>query len=106
MIFYRLQDNSLAEAPPGGLLLPELDSQSYAVPVAPAVGESEATHGQTSGVTQLEVCLCVPLQGTGALLAVEVIAGADSVDVGSAPLLPLTLPPVAVIDSHEPLVSP
>jgi hypothetical protein len=100
------EDYLLAETPPGGLLWPELDSQSYWYPVDEAVGESEATQGQTFGVTQLEVSLCVPLQGTGALSAVEVIRGAVSVEVGSAPSFPLMLPPLEVMDSHVPLVSP
>lgn len=83
---------------------PEPDSQSY--PVDEAKGEPVATQGQTFGVTQLEVSLWVPLQGTGTLSMVAVIAGADSVDVGSAALLPLTVPPSATIDCHEPLLSP
>jgi hypothetical protein len=57
--------------------------------VEEAVGESLATQGQTLGVTQLEVSLCVPLQGTGAPSAVAVMLGADWIEEGSAPLLPL-----------------
>ena len=97
---------SLIEPPPGGLFWPELDSQSYWYPVDKAVGEPDATQGQTFGVTQVEVSLWVPLQGTGTLSMVAVIAGAGSADTGSAPLFPLTFPPSATIDCHEPLRSP
>jgi hypothetical protein len=96
----------LTEPPLGGLFWPEADSQSYWYPVDEAVGEPEATQGQTLGVTQEEVSLWVPLQGTGALSTVAVISGADWVEAGSAPLLPLTLPPSATIDFHVPLLSP
>lgn len=67
-----------------------------------AVGEPVATQGQTSGVTKLEVSRWVPLHGTGTLSTVAVMRGADWVEVGSSTLFPLTFPPFAMIDSHEP----
>lgn len=94
---------SLTEPPPGGWMLLELESGKSD---AAAVGEPVATQGQTLGGTKDEVSLCVPLHGIGTVSTVAVTAGADSVDLGSAALLPLTLPPSATIDCHEPLLSP
>lgn len=98
-----MRGGSLTEPPPGGLTWPELESTA---PVAPGADDPVATQGQTLGVTNDEVCLWVPLHGIGTLSTVAVTAGADSVDLGSASLLPFTLPPSAVMDFHEPLWSP
>jgi hypothetical protein len=104
MLMKGTRDRSLIEPTPGGEVRPEADSQPLGR--AEAEGESVATQGQTSGVTQVEVSLCVPLQGMGIPEAVAVIVGADWVSVGSSAELPLILPPLEIMDSHEPDLSP
>jgi len=96
---------SLIELPPGGEMRSEADSQPLGRPVE-VEGRSVATQGQTFGVTKVEVSLCVPLQGIGMSEAVAVILGAAWVSVGSSARLPLILPPLETIDSHEPDLSP
>lgn len=65
---------------------------------------ARGTQGQILGVTKLEVWRCVPLHGIGILATVEVMAGADSTEeMDSAAILPLTFPPVDLIDCHDPL---
>lgn len=105
MLMKGTRDRSLIEPTSGGEVRPEADSQPLGRP-AEAEGESVATQGQTSGVTQVEVSLCVPLQGMGMPEAVAVIVGADWVSVGSSAELPLILPPLEIMDSHEPDLSP
>lgn len=58
------------------------------------------------GVTKLSVLRWVPSQGIGILSTVAVTAGAETVDLGSLLSLPSTLPFSAVMDCHEPLLSP
>ena len=83
---------SLTEPPRGGLIWLELESQPLGK-LGDAVGDAVATQGQTSGVTYDDVSKWVPSQGMGGLSTVAVTAGADSVDAGSASLLPSTVPP-------------